>query len=224
MRRFFQALVSVAILLTAAVTSAGAQKPEFSADMQILNTNGQTQTVKLFVGNKRARLDRSEPGNQPNGIGSLLIDFENQLVFLLIPQSKLYLQIAGSLGMPFYRGAWLFRPDSPDRPCSGWVTEADRRGISLRCQPAGQDTVDGRTTEKWDGTTSEGGHGSIWYDPKLNFIVKVLRVSKTGTQSGYELHNIKEATQPPALFEIPGDYREFALTRLLDALTGFAQW
>jgi len=84
--------------------------------------------------------------------------------------------------------------------------------------------VDGRTAQKWDGTASEGRHGSLWYDPKLNVIVKVLRVSKGGVQSGYELRNIKEGTQPPALFEFPNDYREFTLPELLDVLTGFGQW
>ena len=223
MQRLFRRLAIVASFLIAA-TSTSAQKVEFSADMKILDANGQSQTVKLYVGNKRARLDRSGQGNEATGIGSLLIDFENQFIFLLIPQSKLYLQVAGSLGMPFYRAAWMFRPDSPDRPCSGWVTEADQRGISLRCQPAGQDTVDGRATQKWDGTTSEGGHGSLWYDPNLNFIVKLLRVTKSGVQTGYELHNIKTGTQPPALFEFPSDYREFTLPKLIDALTGFGQW
>src|SRR5271165_625761 len=136
MQRLFRRLAVVAFLWIAAATSILAQKVEFSADMQILETTGQTQSVKLFVGNKRARLDRSEQGEEASRIGSLIIDFDNQFIFLLIPQSKLYLQVAGSLGMPFYGAAWMFRPDSPDRPCSGWVTEADRRGISLRCQSA----------------------------------------------------------------------------------------
>jgi len=223
MRRLSRGLATLALVWIAA-TSAPAQKVEFSADMQVLEATGQTQTVKLYVGNKRARLDRSKPGDEINGIGSLIIDFENQFLFLLIPQSKLYLQVGGSLGMPFYRGAWMFRPDSPDRPCSGWITEADQRGISLRCQPAGQDTVDGRSTQKWDATTSEGGHGSIWYDPSLNFIVKVLRVSKDGVQSGYQLHDVKVGTQATALFEFPAGYREFTLTKLIDVLTGFGQW
>jgi hypothetical protein len=223
MQRLFRGLATIA-LLWVVVTSTSAQKVEFSADIQILDATGKTQTVKLYVGNKRARLDRAKQGDEMSGIGSLIIDFENQFLFLLIPQSKLYLQVAGGLGMPFYRGAWMFRPDSPDRPCGGWVAEADQRGISLRCQPAGQDTVDGRTTQKWDATTTEGGHGSIWYDPSLNFIVKLRRVSKDGVQSGYELHNVKVGTQPPTLFEFPNGYREFTLTKLVDVLTGLGQW
>jgi hypothetical protein len=204
--------------------STPGHKVEFSADMRILAGTGRTQTVKLFVGNMRARLDRQATDDETDGIGSLLIDFDHQFLFLLIPQSKMYLQIAGSNGTPFYRGAWMFRPSSADDPCGGWVSEANQRGITLRCQRAGQDTVNGRPTLRWDATTPDGGHGSLWYDQNLKFIVKVLRTSKSGIQSGYELQNIKEGTQPQTLFEFPTGYRQFTLNRLVDILIGLAQW
>jgi hypothetical protein len=205
-------------------TSAPGQKVEFSADMRILDGTGRTQIANLFVGNKQARLDRATTKDETNGIGSLLIDFDHQFLFLLIPQSKMYLQIAGSNGTPFYRGVWMFRPSSPDNPCGAWVSEANQRGITLRCQRAGQDTVNGRPTLRWDATTPDGGHGSLWYDPNLNFIVKVRRTSKGGVQSGYELQNMKEDTQPQTLFDVPTGYRQFTLNRLVDVLIGLGQW
>jgi hypothetical protein len=204
--------------------STPAQKVEFSADMQILDGTGRTQALKVFVGNQRARLDRPTTEDETNRISSLLIDFDHQFLFLVIPQSKMYLQIAGSNGTPFYRGAWMFRPSSSDNPCGGWVSEANQRGITLRCQKAGQDSLNGRPTPRWDATTPDGGHGSLWYDQNLNFIVKVLRTSKGGVQSGYELQNIKEGPQPQTLFEFPAGYREFTLNRLVDVLIGLGQW
>jgi hypothetical protein len=200
------------------------QKVEFSADMRVLDNTERPQIIKLFVGNKRARLDRPTTEGETGRIGSLLIDFDHQFLFLLIPQSKLYLQISGSSGMFFYRGASMFRPSSPANPCGGWVSEANQRGITLRCQSGGPDTVNGRPAVRWDATTPYGGHGSLWYDPNLDFVVKILRNSKSGVQSGYELQNIKEGPQPKALFEFPAGYREFTLTKLVDALTGFGQW
>jgi len=211
-------------LVLLSTISTRAQKVEFSADMQVSDGSGQTQILKLFVGNKRARFDRLKQGNDGNGIGSILIDFQNQFILLLIPQSKLYLQIEGSAGTAFYSGGWMFRPDTPKYPCNAWVREGDRRGISLRCKDGGQDTVDGRSTQKWDATTPEAGHGSLWYDPELNFVSKVLRISKSGVQSGYTIQNAKLGTQPPDLFEIPDGYRKFTLNRLADVLTGLGQW
>ena len=180
--------------------SASAQKVEFSSDMRVSDSPGRTQTLKVFVGNMRARCDLPKEGNDTSGVGSILIDFDHQFIFLLIPQANLYLQIEGSAGTPFYSAAWMFRPQSPKYPCNEWVSEADKRGVTLRCKSAGQDILDGRPTRRWDATTPEGGHGSLWYDPELNFIVKVLRTSKSGVQSGYELQNAKQESHPPERF------------------------
>jgi hypothetical protein len=222
-KAFSQLLATMSLCLTLAV-STSAQKVEFSADMRVSYGAGRTQTLKVFVGNMRARFDLPKEGDDTRGIGSILIDFDHQFIFLLIPQANLYLQIAGSAGTPFYSGAWMFRPYSPEYPCNDWVSEADRRGITLRCKSGGQVILDGRSTQRWDATTIDGVHGSLWYDPKLNFIVKVLRVSKSGVQSGYELQNVKQESQPPDLFEVPKGVRKFTLTRFADVLAGLGQW
>lgn len=223
MKAFARGLATISLFVMSAV-SASAQKVEFSADMRVSDGAGRTQTLKLFVGSMRARFDLPQQGSDARGIGSILIDFDHQFIFLLIPQAKLYLQIEGSAGTPFYTGAWMFRPHSPKSPCNDWVSEADRRGITLRCISGEPDILDGRPTQRWDATTLEGGNGSLWYDPELNFIVKVLRTSKSGVHSGYELQNAKQESQPPILFEVPNGYRKFVLTRLADVLAGLGQW
>jgi hypothetical protein len=219
MNGFSRGLATIALFLMSAVVTS-AQKVEFSADMRVLDGAGKVQTVKLYVGNMRARFDFVKQGDDTSGIGSILLDFDHQFIYLLLPQANLYLQIEGSSGTPFYSGAWMFRPYVPQYPCNDWVSEADRRATTLRCKIGGQDNIDGRPTQRWDATTTEAGHGSLWYDPELNFIVKVQRTSKSGVQSGYELQNVKQATQPASLFEVPDGFRKFTLTRLADILAG----
>lgn len=223
MKAFSRGLAFILLLLMATVATS-AQKVEFSADMRVSDGTGRTQILKISVGNMRARFDLPKQENGASGIGSILIDFDHQFIFLLIPQAKLYLQIEGSAGTPFYNGAWMFRPYAAKYPCNDWVSEGDRRGLTLRCKSAGQDVLDGRPTQRWDATTPEGGYGSLWFDPELNFIVKVSRTSKSGVQSGYELQNAKQASQPPALFEVPTGFRKFTLTRFADVLAGLGQW
>jgi hypothetical protein len=208
-------------LMSAGWTSA--QKVEFSADVKMTDGAGRTQTLKLFVGNMQARFDFPKEGDDTSGIGSILIDFDHQFIFLLIPQAKQYLQIEGSAGTPFYSAAWMFRPYAPEYPCNDWVSEADRRGITLRCKSAGQEILDGRPTQRWDATTPEGGHGSRWFDRELNFIVKVSRTSKSGVQTGYELRYAKQQPQPPSLFDVPNGFRKFTLTRFADLRAGLGQ-
>src|SRR5215470_15145794 len=122
---FLLVAISAAAATTAPATRA--QKAQFSADMHLLDGAGRIQVVKLFVGNERARFDRTAMSQEVSGISSLLIDFDHQFLYLLAPQSKMYMRIAGSNGSPFYRGAWMFRPSSSDSPCGGWVSEANQR-------------------------------------------------------------------------------------------------
>src|ERR1700756_5164829 len=95
MMAFSRGLLTILLFLMSAL-STPAQKVEFSADMRVSDGTGRAQTLKLFVGNMRARFDLPKEGNNTNGIGSILIDFDHQSIFLLIPQAKLYLQIEGS--------------------------------------------------------------------------------------------------------------------------------
>jgi hypothetical protein len=222
MQTWFLRTAATAVLVGALATTAAAQKSEFSADMRVLNATGQTETVKLYVGNQRVRLDRTATADD-NGMNSLIIDFYHQMLFLVAPKARVYMRIAGSEGIPFYQAAWMFRPAAPDQPCGQWVVEADRRRVTLRCQRAGDDTVDGRTTQRWEATSPQGAHGFLSYDPNLNFVVRVMRTSKEGVQTGFELQNIKPGTQPETLFD-PHAYQEFSITRLLDALTAVGQW
>ena len=79
-------------------------------------------------------------------------------------------------------------------------------------------------TQRWDATSPQGAHGSLWYDAELHLVIKVQRVSKDGVKSGYELQDINQGPQPEKLFNVNGDYREFSITGLIDLLTGVGQW
>jgi len=64
----------------------------------------------------------------------------------------------------------------------------------------------------------------LWYDPDLNFVVKVLGVSKEGIQLGYELQNINVGSQQSDLFDTPIWLpSNFTFNRLFDVLTKLAQ-
>jgi hypothetical protein len=123
MNGFSRGLATIALFLISVISTL-AQKVEFSADMRVSDGAGRMQTLKLSVGNMRARFDLQKQGDDPSGIGSILIDFDHQFIFLLIPQANLYLQIEGSAGTPFYSGAWMFRPYTAKYPCNDWASEA----------------------------------------------------------------------------------------------------
>jgi len=62
----------------------------------------------------------------------------------------------------------------------------------------GNETVNGRSAVKYEGTNSGGEPSSVRLDPKLRFPVK-----RQGKSSSGELRNIQEGAQSASLFEIP---------------------
>jgi hypothetical protein len=108
----------------------------------------------------RARFDLPKQGDDTSGIGSILLDFDHQFLYLLIPQANVYLQIEGSAGTPFYSGAWMFRPYSAKYPRNDWMSEADRRGITLRCKSGEQD-ICRWTTDAEVGRYDTRGQGTV---------------------------------------------------------------
>jgi hypothetical protein len=72
--------------------------------------------------------------------------------------------------------------------------------------------VEGRKTEKWEGSaTPAGGWGDIWYDPQLRFVIKLVSYPKSALLEGYDLQEIKEAPQPYSLFDLPDDFVRMSL-------------
>ena len=74
----------------------------------------------------------------------------------------------------------------------------------------GNETVNGRSAVKYEGTNSGGEPSSVRLDPKLRFPVKWQ-----GKSSGAELRNIQEGTQSASLFEIPAGYTKMDIGHMM---------
>ena len=87
----------------------------------------------------------------------------------------------------------------PGDACSEWLKlEANKGGT---CHKVGSETVNGRSTVKYEGTNAKGEAGAAWFDSKLRFPVKW-----DGKNGGGEMQNIQEGPQPASLFDIPAGY------------------
>jgi len=107
MKRILFWVLTLFFLLTSAATETDKQT-QFSADMVISQNTGESLVEKLYVGRGRARLDRlGQVGD--DRVSTLLIDFDHQLLYLVLPQDKMYLKIMGSNGIYFYKGSYLFQ-------------------------------------------------------------------------------------------------------------------
>jgi hypothetical protein len=177
--------------------------PQFSAD--VVNPRGTLD--KLYVGAGKIRVESSQ--GQQVFIG--IVDLTTQNVLVLDPSQKTYRE-AKSPGMAAtFR---LLQPIDPGNPCPQLLQII--RGASpgtrlklLECKNVGGETVNGRNTVKWVGTTQEPPApprtGYVWIDPSLHFILRAQDADGSGL---FELRDIKEGPQPANLFEIPPGYRK----------------
>ena len=101
----------------------------------------------------------------------------------------------------------FFRTGDVEAACSDWMQLPQNKGGS--CRKVGNETVNGRSTVKYEGTNAKGETGDVWLDPKLRFPVKW-----EGKNGSWELRNIQEGTQPASLFEIPADYKKFDMPNM----------
>jgi hypothetical protein len=112
----------------------------------------------------------------------------------------MYLESAGH-GLATARTFNFFRPPDTENACGEWLKMANKPGGS--CHKVGNETVNGRSTIKYEGKSDDGAVTDVWLDPKLHFPVKWQNDHNAG-----ELRNIQEGSQPASLFVVPSDYQK----------------
>jgi hypothetical protein len=182
--------------------SSGLCGQEFSADWISTRVQGnETSTPgKIYVGKDKIRLEPKEAGGGMAGMGGVMIvDLSAQTSVVLFPQRHAYIE-----AVPWrvaQRTFSFFRPADIEDACPDWQKLARKPGGS--CHKVGHEMVNGRDAVKYEGTSAEGETVDAWLDTKLKFVVQYK-----GKNSGGELRNIQEGSQPGSLFEIPADYQK----------------
>jgi len=188
--RVFFLLVTFSLFTCTLLTA----QTEFAAD--VTNSwGGSVQASKIFVGQNKMRIE----SKLTNESGPVILDLATHTTRVVIADKKAYLEALP--GMSLQRGYAFFRPADVENSCDVWLKLVFRPGAT--CQKLGVAAVYGRATVEYEGKSPEGDISHVWLDTKLAFPIKWD--SKGG---GGELHNIQEAPQPDALFEIPADYKK----------------
>jgi len=194
----------VTLLIAASVALA---QTEFSAD--IIDNSSQKSNkgpTKVYFGKDKMRFDSADTSD-PRGGGSVIFDLNNQSWVVLMAKQHMYMEMPAK--MMENRGMFeFFRSGDVDNACSDWLKLARNKGGT--CHKAGSETVNGRSTVKYEGTNASGESSAVWLDSKLRFPVKW-----TGKNGGGEMQNIKEGSQPASLFEIPAGYNKFDMGNMM---------
>ncbi len=223
--------LGTAAVLTLALSSVGAipgGAQQFSADVVTTPAKG-TNTVRVYVGNAKMRLQTLENG-QPEG--GMIWDGTQKTTTIVMDKDHSYIggsnspvlnaMLNGSGAPTMLR---LFAPSNTGDPCSDWNSavlryqDSTHKAPHFTCQSAGSDVVNGRPAQKWAVTTTDADgttqSGYAWIDSKLHVVSR-----SQDKNSEMDLQNVQEGPQPDALFQIPAGYRKIDESALLMQLKG----
>lgn len=200
MTRFFsRACCCLSLLLVASFAVAQA---DFSADV-FNSKKPDGPQAKIYATKDKMRFEPAQ--KDPRGGGAVIVNLATHSSTVLMDQRQMYMEMP--MQMNAQRNPYFFRSGDVEDACSEWLKLDWNKGGS--CHKAGNETVNGRSTVKFEGTNAHGEPGTVWMDTKLRFPIKW-----EGKNGGGELRNIQEGSQPASLFEIPADYKKFEMPNM----------
>jgi hypothetical protein len=201
-RRNIQTYLIMLLLLSATVALA---QTEFSAEVVNTGKSDTTTQAKIYFAKDKVRVEPTK--KDPRGGGSVIINMASQTTTVIMDQQHMYMEVPAQ--MANQRSAYnFFRTGDVENACSDWLQMQQNKGGT--CHKVGSETVNGRSTVKYEGTNASGDTGTVWLDPKLRFPVKWQGKNGSG-----ELRNIQEGSQPSSLFEVPSDYKKFDMGNMM---------
>jgi len=192
--------ISFAVMFSFATTALFAQE-DFSADIVNFEQGKPTSPGKLYVTKDKVRFEAQ--GTTGHG-GVVILNFAAHTTDMLMPEHKMYMEMAAGQGPAAQRTWAFFRPADAENACSDWQKLANRSGGE--CHKLGSALVNGRSTTEYEGKSANGDVTHVWLDSKIAFPVKWEDKNSRG-----ELQNIKTGPQPASLFEIPADYQKMQM-------------
>jgi hypothetical protein len=178
---------------------------DFSADLVDLQKQGTPNNAKVYFAKDKVRI---ESQNGAKGAGAIIVNFATQTSFILMPQQHMYMETtAKTQNQKLGFGSAFFRTGDVENACGDWQKSQNQGGS---CHKVGDESVNGRSTVKYEATNSSGEISHFWIDPKLRFPVKWQGKNNDG-----ELHNIQEGTQSASLFEIPAGFTKMDIGAMM---------
>lgn len=193
------------VLLIGGFLTVSLYAQQFSADMVNLRPDKRSEDnsnhAKLYINNDKVRIESQEQRG-----GGVVMIWDSTHRYVLMPERRMYMDYAPMMGekMGFVS---FWHPSDINNACPEWhkfVEQMQHKEKWGTCRKIGNDTINGRSAVKYEGTSTEGKTGDVWIDSKLHYITKV-----EGKDGGMELRNIQEGPQPASLFEVPPGYQKF---------------
>ncbi len=191
-----------------AITPLFAQ--EFSGDLVQTKGNNPGSVGKIYVGADKMRIESQRKGGDS---AVIIVNYVTQTSDVLMPERKMYMETTAGQGPGLQRNWNFFRALDVDNACSDWLKMVHKPNGT--CHKVGSDPVNGRSAVKYEGASATGEVEDVWLDKSLRFPIKW-----EGKNSGGEMQNIKEGSQPGSLFEVPSGYQKFQMPAGMPGMPG----
>lgn len=197
MNRLVVKVVFAFLLAVLLIGVSAFAQTEFSAE--IVNTQTGEPNAKIYFAKDKIRFEPTQKFPR-SGEDTFIMNLATQTSIVLMDQQRTYREMPSQMAQqPQRAGYTLFSTGDGEAACSDW--SKNLRNKVGTCHKVGSDTVNGRSTVKYEVTNTNGDTGYFWIDPKLRFPVKWQ--AKNGT---WELRDIQEGSQSASLFEVPPGY------------------
>ena len=185
---------------------------DFSAD--VVNAKQGNEGIKKVYSTKDKMRYEVEGKDQMMGQGAIIVDQTQNKWTVLFPQRRMYMDSwPQMMKRPIITQYWQVQ--DVDDACPQWKKLADQQPDIAKnwgsCTKVGSDTLNGRSTVKYEGISAKGEKSNIWVDKKLHCVIKMDNT----TGGGIELTNIQEGSQPASLFEVPSGYTKFDFASMM---------
>jgi hypothetical protein len=180
MKKVIAAVLSVGFFYFAGIASA----IEFSADA-VMSTKGQTSTSKMYVKDKKMRMEAQ--GQQ----GYSIVRGDKNIVWMVMPQQKSYMEM---------------KQDPSQKPK---IDEKVRGEVSRKL--IGSETVGGHPAQKYEVTAKVEEKTEKmyqWMATDIKFPIKSAAVDGSWMM---EYKNIRMGGQSDSLFEVPAGYAKMVM-------------
>ena len=177
------------ILLFCFLCSAPALAIEFSADTITTYKGGDKVTGKMYYKADRFRMDMNVGDDM-----MVITRLDKKVVWNVMPSEKMYIEMA-------------FDPKKKPMVESKFEGEVERKEV-------GEEMIDGHPTKKYLVTYRSGNDTEQvyqWLATDIKFPIKSAAVDGSWTQ---EFRNVKMATQPDNLFEVPPGYEKMEMPQM----------
>jgi hypothetical protein len=203
----FRSVTRCLVFLLLCLLTASVYAQQFSADGVDLRPDRRQNPVKLYVSNDKMRYEVHDAQDKMSGSNVAMIwDTARQTRYVLMMDRHMYMDYSPLLAskLPIVP---IWHPSDINNACPEWQKFVDQFHDSKwgTCHKVGSDTLNGRSTIKYSGTSSDGKSGNVWIDAKLHYVTKL----QDQDGGGFELRNIQEGPQPANLFEVPPGYQKF---------------